>query len=288
MPEITGGTRLVGVMGWPIAHSMSPPMHNAAFCQLGMDCCYVPLPVHPDDLPQAVAGLRALGFVGCNVTIPHKQGVWGCVDQVSEDAQAVGAVNTLIPTENGWYGGNSDIPGFLWSLKEAGYDPMGKGALVLGAGGAARGIVYALAKSGAQVHIANRTVARAETLAAEITGLLPTAQIESLPLVPRALRAAGDGASLVVNTTSLGMWPHADRSPWPDGLPFPRHAIAFDSVYNPLRTRFLHQAAQAGAATITGLKMLVYQGAVSFEWWFDVAPPTDLMYAVCLQHLGRS
>ncbi|NLS76424.1 MAG: shikimate dehydrogenase [Chloroflexi bacterium] len=285
--SLNGRTKLVGVMGWPVEHSLSPQMHNAAFAALGLNCCYVPLAVPPDHLPQAVAGLAALGFVGSNVTVPHKQAVWACVDELSEDAQAVSAVNTLIRRDGKWVGGNSDIPGFLMSLEEEGFLPRGKRALVLGAGGAARGIVYALARAGAQVTLLNRTVERGEALVREISRLLPGRSLEARALLPEELGKARDDAELLVNTTPLGMWPRVEASPWPDDLPFPAHLTVFDLVYNPLRTRLLSQAQAAGAKAIGGLKMLVYQGAISFRWWFDVMPPTDVMYRACVDEMAR-
>ena len=284
---LNGQTKLVGVMGWPVEHSLSPQMHNAAFAALGYNCCYVPLAVRPDHLPQAVAGLRALGFVGSNVTVPHKQGVWACVDEVSEDAQAVSAVNTLIRRDDQWIGGNSDIPGFLMSLEEEGFHPQDRHALVLGAGGAARGIVYALARAGAKVTLLNRTVERGEALVNEMAKLLPGGSFEARPLLPQEIEMARDHANLLVNTTPVGMWPHTEASPWPEGLPFPSHLTVFDLVYNPLRTRLLAQAQEAGAQAIGGLKMLVYQGAISFQWWFGAMPPTDVMYRACVEEVAR-
>ncbi len=284
---IDGQTKLVGVMGWPVEHSLSPQMHNAAFAALGYNCCYVPLAVPPDDLPRAVAGLRALGFVGSNVTVPHKQGVWACVDEVSEEAQAVSAVNTLIRRDDRWVGGNSDIGGFLMSLEEEGFNPASKQALVLGAGGAARGIVYALARAGARVTLLNRTVGRGEALIDEMSKLFPGGALKARPLLAAEVARARDGAELLVNTTPVGMWPHVEASPWPEGLPFPAHLSVFDLVYNPLRTRLLAQAQAAGAKAVGGLKMLVYQGAISFRWWFGVLPPTEVMYRACVDALAR-
>ena len=287
MPEINGQTKLVGVMGWPVEHSMSPHMHNAAFQSLGMNCCYVPLAVRPERLTEAVAGLGALGFVGCNITVPHKQGVWACVAQVSEEAQAVGAVNTLIRQGDEWMGGNSDIHGFIMSLEEEGLHPQGKRALVLGAGGGARGVVYALARAGAQVTIMNRTLSRAESLAKEMGDRFPGAIQGALPLDPQLLEREAQDRHLLVNTTTLGMWPDTERSPWPEGIAFPSHLAVFDLVYNPLRTALMAQAEAAGAKAVGGLKMLAYQGAVSFKWWFGVMPPTDVMYQVCRERLMK-
>jgi len=291
--QITGQTRLVGVMGWPVAHSLSPEMHNAAFAALGIDNVYVPLAVAPERLGQAVAGLWALGFVGCNVTVPHKLAVQQYMETISDEARAVGAVNTLVrapdadPARMAWMGYNSDVSGFLMSLAEEGFAPQDQRVLVLGAGGAARGVVYGLARAGATVAILNRTTARGEALAREMSGAVPGAALEAGPLTAERLQREAERSTLLVNTTTLGMWPHADGSPWPEELPFPPHLTAFDLVYNPLRTRLMAQAAAAGAKTISGLKMLVYQGAVSFNWWFGIMPPADVMYQVCYDKLSR-
>lgn len=285
---ITGQTKLVGVMGWPVEHSLSPQMHNAAFAALGLNCCYVPLAVPPERVGQAVDGLRAMGFLGCNVTVPHKQAVQAYLDEISADAQAVGAVNTLVPRPDGsWAGYNSDVPGFIMSLTEEGFQPKGKRALILGAGGAARSVAYALIQAGAAVTLMNRTPSRAEALAKDLLALFPAATLQALPLSTHLLREQAEQAELLVNCTTVGMWPHQEASPWPEELPYPPHLTVFDLVYNPLRTRLIAQAEAAGARTISGLKMLVYQGAISFRWWFDVMPPVDVMYEVCLRELTR-
>jgi shikimate dehydrogenase len=283
--EINGQTRLVGVMGWPVEHTMSPHMHNAAYAELGMNCCYVPLAVKPEGLADAVAGLHALGFAGCNITVPHKQGVFDCLDEVSEEAQIVGAVNTLVRKARGWAGGNSDLHGFLMSLDEERVTLKGKRSLVLGAGGAARGLVYALASQGAEIVLMNRTLARAEGLAKEMEAAFPGAMAAALPMEEGLLLQEAERAELFVNTTSLGMWPEVGRSPWPEGTPFPSHQVVFDAVYNPLRTRLMEQAEASGARAIGGLKMLVYQGAVAFDWWFGVMPPAETMYQVARRRL---
>ena len=284
---INGQTRLVGVMGWPVEHSLSPQMHNAAFAALGMNCAYVPLAVHPDRLREAVSGLWAINAVGSNVTVPHKQAMQQFMHEISEEARVVGAVNTLVRRETGWHGYNSDIPGFLATLTESGLDPHGKRVLVLGAGGAARGIVYRLLKSGAAVTMMNRTVSRAEALAGELSRLFPGARLETRPLLPEMLKAEADQAHLLVNTTTVGMWPEADRCLWPDELPYPPNLTFFDLIYNPLRTRLMERAEAAGAQTINGLRMLVNQGAISFEWWFGVRPPTEIMYQTCWEILSK-
>jgi len=281
-PPLSGRTRLVGVIGWPIAHSVSPPMHNAAFEALGLDWCYVPFPVAPGSVPAALAGVRALGLRGINATVPHKQALLPLVDVLTPAARAIGAVNTVVIEEDGaTLGHNTDAAGFLRSLREAGFRPEGASALVLGAGGAARAVVYALAAVGARVTVLNRTPARAASLAADMAGAATGDPPRAGGLTREALAAAAQEAALVVNTTSLGMWPAVETTPWPDEVPFPRGAFLYDLVYNPRRTRLMAQAHAAGARAVDGLRMLVHQGAEAFTLWTGVEAPVEVMTRAC-------
>jgi shikimate dehydrogenase len=281
---IYGHTRLVGLFGWPVEHSVSPPMHNAAFQAIGLDWCYVPFAVRPERLATALAGARALGLRGVNATVPHKQALLPLVDRLTPAAQAIQAVNTVLFAEDHTLGHNTDAEGFLRALRAEGFDPAGCHALLLGAGGAARAVCYGLASAGAQVTILNRTVARAEELACAITAQVPAARIQADALTADALTARLP-ADLVVNATSLGMWPHVEASPWPDEAPFPSSALAYDLVYNPRETRFMATALAVGAHAANGLTMLVQQGAAAFALWTGVEPPTDIMLAACQQAL---
>jgi len=283
-PNLLGGTKLVGVMGWPVEHSVSPPMHNAAFRRLGLDWAYVPLAVRPEEMPEAVAGLRALGFIGANATVPHKRMLYDLVDELTPAAQAIGAANTLHIRPEGLLGHNTDAAGFDRALREANMPPEGRHALVLGAGGAARAVVYALASSSTTVTILNRTVAKAESLANAMADAMSAGAIASMeagPLDRQTLAHYSSRVNLVVNTTPLGMWPHVERSPWPADLPFPREAGCYDLVYNPRRTQLLRQAEAAGAAISDGLGMLVHQGAEAFELWTQQSAPVAVMRAAC-------
>ena len=300
---IRGGTTIVGLIGWPIEHSVSPPMHNAAFGALGLDWCYVPFPVDPSQVKEAIQGMRALGIRGINVTVPHKQTVLSCVDELTPAARAIGAVNTLFFREGALVGHNTDAQGFLRALGEAGLDIEARTvkqslhALVLGAGGAARAVVYALVSVGARVTILNRTEARARRLAGEFSALAPDAEaftggasqdtrVSGGPLDGDLLRAMASSVDLVVNATPLGMWPHVDATPWPQSVPFPTRALCFDLVYNPRETLLMRQARVVGAGAACGLGMLVHQGAEALELWTGTAPPGDLMYAACRAALG--
>ncbi len=300
--SIGGRTRLVGIVGWPVEHSLSPAMHNAAFAALGLDWAYVPLPVAPARVDEAVRGLRALGFAGANVTIPHKQAVMSQLDEVSGAARAIGAVNTIVVREGRLLGENTDWLGFLASLREAGFEPKGKRALVLGAGGAARAVVYALASVGVEVAVVNRTPERVEILARELMELGGTqgnsgelggiaentdgvprssseflrVPIQTAPTIQAALDLV-NGIHLVVNTTPVGMWPRVDASPWPEEVLLPSGAAVCDLVYNPLETQLLQRARAAGCQVIDGLGMLVHQGAAAFEMWTGVKAPVEVM-----------
>lgn len=284
MSEIDGATQLVGVMGWPVAHSLSPAMHNAAFAALGLNWRYVPLPVHPDRVGEAVRGLHALGFAGCNVTVPHKQAVIPYMSSLSEEAEALGAANTLVRDGDGWRGENTDVRGFLDDLAAHGVEVAGRLCLVLGAGGSARAVVWGLLKAGARVALFNRSRERAAALVGDFRARLSGGDLSAHPLDELG-RFAGScrEVGLIVNATSVGMWPHPDASPWPEGAPIPPGAAVYDLVYRPARTRLLEQAEQAGARAIGGVGMLVRQGAASLALWTGHAPPVDVM----MDQIGR-
>lgn len=284
--ELTGRTAVVGVIGWPVEHSVSPPMHNAAFRAVGLDWCYVPLPVAPDALAEAVGGLRALGMRGVNVTVPHKRALLGMVDSVSPAARAIGAVNTVVCEGGRFHGHNTDAAGFMRALREAGSVPEGSRALVLGAGGAARAVVYALGGVCSEVTVLNRTPDRARRLVDELSAHAPVARLRAEALGEEALRAASADVDLVVNTTSAGMWPAVTETPWHAGVSFPRGALLYDLVYNPRETALMRRARGAGCRAVDGLRMLVHQGAEAFTLWTGVEAPVEVMYAACVRALG--
>jgi len=284
MFNITGRTTLVGVIGWPVEHSLSPAMHNAAFAALGLDWVYVPLPVYPDHVGEAVRGLRALGLAGANVTVPHKQAVLAYLDHISHAAQVIGAVNTIVVREGLLYGDNTDATGFIASLHDVGFDPAGTYCAVLGAGGAARAVVHALAGAGArQVCVYNRHISRAYDLCRDMAKFHGDVRFESAALDD--VSAIGDDTDLLVNTTTLGMWPETEVSPWPRDLPIPGQLTVCDLVYNPPETLFLSQARAVGAETVGGLGMLVHQGAAAFELWTGRPAPLAIMRAACMETL---
>lgn len=283
----------VGLLGWPLGHSISPAIHNAAFAALGLAGHYELLPTPPEQIEAAVRGLAERGFRGSNVTIPHKQAVMPLMDELSEAAQLIGAVNTIIverfsklfsvhasedDLENRrtiLRGDNTDWLGFLHPLDQRGFDLAGQRVLLLGAGGSARAVVYALLQRGiAHLAIWNRHPARAANLAHHAAVLSPSLTITHSPFTIHHF-----SPHLIINTTPLGMWPNVDSSPWPANLRFPAGALVYDLVYRPERTRLLRQAEAAGCATQGGLEMLVVQGAASFELWTGQAAPLDVMMA---------
>jgi shikimate dehydrogenase len=286
-PWVTGKSSLVGLIGWPVEHSLSPAMHNAAFASLGLDWVYVPLPVRPEDVHQALKGLAALNFVGVNVTVPHKQAVMRYVDELSDAAKATGAVNTIHIKQGKFFGYNTDATGFLNSLVEAGCHPKGRRVAVLGAGGAARAVVFALTRAeAASVIVFNRTAERAAFLVDDLTETFPDSHLSFAPLTDEALAELDDRVDLIVNTTSAGMSPHVNECPWPDQVPLPQQTTICDLIYNPLETQLLARARAAGLTTIDGLGMLVHQGAYAFEQWTGHKPPIEIMRQACMEGLG--
>jgi shikimate dehydrogenase len=261
-------------------------MHNAAFAELGLDWAYVPLPVQPDDVEQALKGLAALNFVGANVTVPHKQAVIRYMDELSDAARITGAVNTIQLKEGKFKGYNTDAIGFLNALQEAGCNPKGMRVAVLGAGGAARAVVFALARAGADsIIVLNRTAERGAFLVDDLAAVFPGSSLRFEALTSESLAVLNHNVDLVINSTSVGMYPHVETCPWPADVPVPAQVIFCDLVYNPLETVFLARARAAGAATIDGLGMLVHQGAAAFEKWTGHPAPVEVMRQACLSKL---
>jgi shikimate dehydrogenase len=269
-------TVMYGVFGHPVKHSKSPLMLNRAFQENGINAAYTAFHVTPEKLESAVLGIRALGFGGVNVTIPHKLEVMHYLDDIDEDARMIGAVNTIVNREGQLIGYNTDGIGYVRSLKEeTGFQVQGSKLLLIGAGGAARGVAYALAKeSPSVIYIVNRSKERAEQLSQDIGRMVECVSVD--------LSELGDipPVDFIVNTTSVGMHPNIDELPidpiwmnrWVD-----THTIVSDLVYNPLQTRFLKAAADLGARAHSGLGMFVYQGAYAFEYWTGQQAPVAVM-----------
>ncbi len=283
---IKGTTQLLGVIGYPVKHSMSPIMHNAAIATLGLDYVYLPFPIAPEQLKTALDGFAAVGLKGFNITIPHKQTIMPLLTQVSDVAQAIGAVNTVWWSDAGWCGTNTDAAGFLAPLQALGRDWSQSPALILGSGGAARAVVAACHQLGCpEILVVGRS---ADKLAAfdqswQMSPLKPNLSAHAWDqldqLLPRAI--------LVVNTTPVGMAPNVDTSPLKNEQVslLPNQAIAYDLIYTPRPTCFLKQAQAAGLVTFDGLEMLVQQGAAALEIWIQQSPPVDMMRQALLEHV---
>ena len=276
---------LLGVMGDPIAHSKSPAMHNAALKAAGVNGIYMPLHVHPEPLQAAIRGIVALGYRGVNVTIPHKEQVMSYLDEIDESARLIGAVNTIVNKDGKLIGYNTDGIGYVRSLKEEAVpDLAGKRIAVLGAGGAARGVIYALAlEKPERIHILNRTAERAIELAADLRahGL---GEITGSGMEEAAVVLAS--ADIVINTTAAGMHPHVDDVPVDPAL-IRADAAVSDLIYNPLETRLLRESRLRGCTVHGGLGMFVYQGAVAFEHWFGIQAPVDTMRQAVLNSFDK-
>lgn len=271
--EIDTATVMYGVFGDPIAHSKSPLMLNRAFREAGLNAAYAAFRIVPGTLKDAVQGIRALGFRGVNVTIPHKVEVMSYLDEIDEGARQIGAVNTIVNEQGRLKGYNTDGIGYVRSLKEeTGVDLSGKKVLILGAGGAARAIVYALAKEGAAlIRIANRTAARAAELA-DCAGTLTEAE----SLRPDEIAAVIGETDIVINATSAGMHPNVEELPLDPALLRPGQLVS-DLIYNPRITRLLREAEARGAQVHGGLGMFIYQGACAFEYWTGLPAPVAAM-----------
>lgn len=268
------------VIGDPIAHSKSPAMHNAWFEEMNIDATYIPIHVLPNQLEQAVQSLRTLGASGWNVTIPHKTAIIPFLDDLDELAQKMGAVNTVVRQEDGTLKGyNTDGVGFVRSLEEAvGTKHKDRAVLIIGAGGAARGIAFAMQKYGYQhITIANRTVANAQS----IVGEMGSGQAISLEQAEQTL----DQFGLFVQTTPAGLVNGEFSLPF-ELKKMSAGAIAADIVYNPLMTPFLLAAKEQGAVIVNGLGMFVHQGAIAFEYWLKQSPNTNSMIATLTAQLG--
>jgi shikimate dehydrogenase len=286
---ITGTTQLLGVIGHPIKHSLSPIMHNAAIEHLGLDYAYVPLAIEPQNLEQAVAGLWAIGWQGFNVTIPHKQAIIAHLTEISPRVQAVGAVNTVWRTAAGWGGENTDVQGFIAPLRLLDRDWPNSVAVILGCGGAARAVVAALRELGlGEIWVVGRD-------SKKLGQFQSSWQNSSLPLHVQVsnwenIEQVFPLTDLVVNCTPIGMAPQLASSPLsPAQLEkLPVGSIVYDLIYTPRPTELLKMAKGFGHLPIDGLEMLIYQGAAALEIWIGQAAPVDVMRQSILEHISVS
>ncbi|MEH2319260.1 shikimate dehydrogenase [Nostoc sp.] len=286
---ITGKTKLLGVIGHPVEHSRSPLMHNAAIAHLGLDYVYLPFPIAPENLEIAIAGFAAIGVVGFNVTIPHKQAIMPFLSEITPLAQAIGAVNTVSRQNNKWVGTNTDIEGFIAPLQTTyKQDWSQKVAVILGNGGAARAVVAGCHQLGfAKIYVLGRNVEKLQAFCdswsnSPIEENLQVGTWDELAkLIPQA--------DLLVNTTPVGMYPKVDESPLSaDEIKnLPPGAIVYDLIYIPKPTQFLEQAEKQGAIAIDGLEMLVQQGVAALKIWLQQETiPVEVMRQALREHLG--
>lgn len=291
--DLTGSTRLVGLIGEDVSRSLSLLLHNEAFASLELDWAYVPLPVpnEPHErLGDAVRGLRALGFVGANVTMPYKVAVLPYLDELTATARRIGAVNTIRVDDSGrLIGGNTDGVGFLADLGQQGVDWREHPALILGAGGAARAVANTLAERNCpHITVVNRTESRACRLVDELTDTFPQLSVAASPWTERVDLARDD--SLIINCTPVGMdgirTPGGESSPWPADAPLSAEQVVADLVYTPQLTPLLIRALKEGLQGVPGLGMLVHQAALSFAWWTDASPPVEAMHEALTHQAG--
>jgi len=272
--EINGKTKIIGVIGKNIENSLSPLIHNQIILKYSLNFCYLPFQIAETDLGKAIQGIKALNIRGVNITFPYKEKVVKFLDEVEESAQRIGAVNTIVHSKGLLTGYNTDVIGFKKSLQEDGKLAIkGEKAVILGAGGAARAVVYALLEEGIEgICIFNRTPEKAEKIKRTLSPFFPKSRISVFSLEEKRLKDKIKKAHLLVNTTSLGMPPRVDNTPLPDEKLFHPNLLVYDLIYHPARTLFLRQAERAGAKTINGLPMLVYQGIESFYLWTGFKP----------------
>ena len=283
---ITGKTRLLAVIGAPIAHSLSPIIQNAALRAAGLDYVYAALPVRADALASAVRGLCDAGIAGFNVTIPFKTEIIPLLDALSEDARRIQAVNTLVIEDGRMVGHNTDVVGFLAGFAERGIALTGKKAVLIGAGGAARAALWGLLRSGvSSVAIGVRSVEKGAALAADFAA---DGNVRAVSFDDTAWIAACSDADLMVQTTPLGMTPHTEEMPPVDAAVINPSAVVYDLIYTPAETRFLREARARGCETINGETMLVAQGAEAFHLWTGKRPDAELMKRVLREELARN
>lgn len=272
---ITGSTKLLGVMGHPISHSFSPAIHNAALNDAKLDYAYLPLEVPAESLKNTLRWIRTLNFRGFNVTIPHKNNILPLLDEVTEEAKKVGAVNTVVNDRGKLTGYNTDIIGFVAGLLEAGFVAENKNAVILGSGGATRAVLSGLIKEKiAKVTIVARNFEKAKNLAANFNDF---ENISFANFTDNAYKDALSSADIVVNTTPLGMFPNVENMPPIDFSVVKKSALVYDIIYTPEETKFLREAKANGLSAQNGETMLVEQGAAAFRLWTGEEPNVDLM-----------
>lgn len=272
--DVSGKTKISGIFGYPIEHTLSPLMHNSAFETLGLDYCYVPFKVRPEDLPDAVRAIRSLNLLGVNITVPHKEKVMPLLDKINKEASFIGAVNTITNTEGTLTGYNTDGRGFLSSLAEAGITLDGKNIVIIGAGGASRAVSYYLSEKAATLSLFDLDKRKAEKLIGDLDQIRENVSlIENMENIGKP--------DIIINATPLGMKPD-------DPLPMNTDLISSDITVCDLvykKTKLLQEAEKRGANILDGSGMLLWQGVLAFELWTGVKPPVDVMRKVLLARI---
>lgn len=273
---ITGKTKLIGLLGYPISHSLSPTMHNAAFSHLGLDYAYLTFDTKEDNLADVITAMRVLNVRGFNVTMPNKKNVLPLLDEVSAEARMIGSVNTVLHENGRLIGYNTDGKGYVQSLIEKGVFVTGKKIVIAGAGGASRSVAIQLAVDGAaEVVILNRTLEKAAEICNVIQKNISTCKVEALELTEENLGQKLSEADIFINSTALGMHPLEDKSVVTDPGMLHRELIVTDLIYKPSKTKLLEIAEGAGCKVINGLGMMIWQGAAAFKIWTGVDMPVD-------------
>lgn len=283
-------TTIIGVIGHPIRHSLSPLMHNISFEELGLNYIYLPFDVPTSNIKDALKGMLALGIKGFNVTLPHKEKIIDFLNEVSEEASVVGSVNTIVNESGKLHGYNTDVAGILECLNPHKDELTDQTVTVIGAGGASRSVIYTLIRhyKVGKINILNRTEQKAETLKEYFKAKMLYENIKAYELVPPDLVDVFKDSKLIVNTTSVGMSPEEDDAATTRADSFTKEQIVFDVVYTPLQTKFLSLAESQGATVINGLKMFVEQGAKSFELWTGEEMPRKKIYKTLQSYLEEN
>ena len=274
--KVTGKTKITGIFGYPVEHTLSPAMHNAAFEALGLNYCYIPFSVHPDQLSAAVEAIRALNLRGVNITIPHKERVMPMLDTIDDEASFIGAINTIVSSGGKLKGYNTDGRGFMRSLSESGIDVKDRDVLIIGAGGAARAIGFYLARKAKALYIYGRTPERGERLALDLKKV--SENVSTIPDI-----SSVDRFHVIINATPLGL-KDGDTMPL-DASVLQREHIVCDLIYGD--TRFLREASKRGCTTLNGLGMLLWQGVFAFELWTGRQPDVEIMRKALKNTISR-
>lgn len=276
--EINGKSKLMGLIGNPVEHTLSPVIHNTIAKAMNENMVYVPFPV-ADDVEAAIKGAYALGIQGMNITVPYKSDAIAYLADIDKEAEIIGAVNTLVRTENGYKGYNTDLPGLYRAILSEGIEVKGSRVIIIGAGGAARAAAFMCAFNGAEsVLILNRTVEKAVRIAQEVKEKTAFAAITA-KAIKEWESIEGEGY-LVLQATKVGLYPQTEESPIMDATFFKKAAVVYDLIYTPQETMFMRLAAKQGVAAYNGLKMLLYQGIAAYEMWNQVSVPNEIIKKV--------